>query len=131
MEGMQFFEVNKSGIVGIDDKRIFLLNFKINKDEKGNPTNLTLTPEKQGEAEFFCTTFLEALNRGNAGFNPVDGGIIFFNEECPFQPAEINFPLNENEQTKLQEFFEVKQLAIKDMRPEKIGIQIFQHFVKG
>ena len=124
---IRIFEFDKGIAKETNDTRIFLLNFKINEDEKSNPTDLTLTPEKQGEAEFFCITFLDALNRGNAGFNPTDDGITFFNEECPFQPAQIDFQLDEDEQRKLREFFEVKKLAIKDMRPEKIGIQIFQH----
>jgi len=111
----------------MDDVRKFFLNFEIKEDEKGNPVSLILTAEKQGEAEFFCITFLKALGNRNAGFNPTDEGIIFFNEECPFQPAKIAFTLDDKKREKLQEFLKVKKLAVMDMRPERIGIKIFQH----
>jgi hypothetical protein len=119
--------VTESGITRINGEINFLLNFEINEDKKDNLVNLTLIPEEQGEAEFFCTTFLKALKCGEAGFNPTANGIIFFNEKCPFQPAEITFQLDGIKQRKLQEFFEAKRLAVIDMRPKKIGIQIFQY----
>ncbi len=128
MVKINILEDNENGIIGMNDaKRSFLLNFHIEENKKGNPTSLILTAEKQGEAEFFCITFFKALNRGKAGFNPTDKGILFFNEECPFQPAEIAFALDDEKRKKLQEFFKVKKLAVRDMRPEKIGIQIYQY----
>jgi len=127
---INIIEMDDGKKIGMNDvKRNFLLNFDIEEDKKGNPVSLILTAEEQGEAEWFCVTFFEALSRKRAGFNTIDGGkgIKFFNEECPFQPAEVIFTLDEKKRNKLQKFLEVKKLAIMDMRPEKIGIQIFQH----
>lgn len=127
---INIIEMNDGEKIGMNDaRRNFLLDFKIEEDKKGNPISLILTAGEQGEAEWFCVTFFEALDRRNAGFNPTDEGIVFFNEECPFQPAEVAFPLDKKKRNKLQKFFKVKKLAVKDMRPKKIGIQIFQHKV--
>ncbi|MFZ2970002.1 MAG: hypothetical protein WA063_02545 [Minisyncoccia bacterium] len=127
MVEINILEHDENKMMGMDDVRDFHLNFEMEEDEKGNPTSLILTAEKQGEAEWFCVTFFKALSRGNAGFNPTDKGIIFFNKECPFQPAEIAFALDNEKQKKLQTFLKVKKLAVMDMRPKKIGIQIFQY----
>jgi len=124
---INIIEMNDGKEIGMDDVRKFFLNFEIKEDEKGNPVSLILTAEKQGEAEFFCITFLKALRNCKAGFNPTDEGILFFNDECPFQPADVYFSLDEDKRKKLQEFFKVKKLAVEDMRPEKIGIHVFQH----
>ncbi len=118
-----------------DQLREFKLNLKLDRNETGKIIGYTVTPGKQGEAEFFCNTFTQALSRKkgemqlegymNEAQDLISGAIILTNGCCPFQPAIVKFPITRAELVELDSFTGISRgFQYENLRPASIGFQI-------
>ncbi len=117
-----------------DRPREFKLKFKLDR-KAGKIIGYTVTPRKQGEAEYFCKTFTKALSRKEGDMSLkcitnkarvlISGEIVLTNGCCPFQPAVVKFPITRAELEELNSFpGETCGFEYQDLRPAQIGFQI-------
>jgi len=108
----------------------FKLRLTVDEDSSRNIIGFTFRAERQGEAEFFCLTFPEALARGRGQiriFSAENGTdtLVITNDLCPFQPAIIRFPLDEKAGRKMRDYAKKGDLVeVSDLRPSAIGFMV-------